>query len=40
MTADEDETFRKALRTLMTQGFSFGIPSSPARWARAASTAS
>ncbi|WP_153160203.1 DUF945 family protein [Zoogloea sp. 1C4] len=26
MTADEDETFRKALRTLMTQGFSFGIP--------------
>ncbi|MCK6375844.1 MAG: DUF945 family protein [Zoogloea sp.] len=26
MTSDEDETFRKALRTLMTQGFSFGIP--------------
>jgi hypothetical protein len=26
MTADEDETFRKALRTLLVQGFSFGVP--------------
>lgn len=26
MTADEDQAFRKALRTLLTQGFSVGVP--------------